>query len=159
MQTISLGPLAQFPLTGMWASPIGIRAGMLEPHRQLPLPRQESTLSLSRWRDQWLLTSRREPPGKTRPAALVRPAPFGGLQLRPTSVVLGTAPRTQWSSGRQHSFTMVTVSALRPGILESTKIPAEGAGSGQGQAVWCAHTLRACSVLRNVVETMLCSLL
>lgn len=55
--------------------------------------------------------------------------------------------------------TMVTVSALRPGILESTKILAEGAGSGQGRAVWCAHALRACSVLRNVVETMLCSLL
>lgn len=33
MQTTPLGPLAQSPLTGMWASPTGIRAGMLEPHR------------------------------------------------------------------------------------------------------------------------------
>lgn len=35
MQTTPLDPLAQLPLTGVWASPTDIRASMLEPYRWL----------------------------------------------------------------------------------------------------------------------------
>lgn len=132
---------------------------MLEPRRQLPLPRQESKLSRSRWRDQWCLSSKAVPRRKQE-------------QWRRCCQALWTSCSQSWptwlqscsqDAARQQERTLHFV---RCSLVQSSGLGARAFHCIFGRyedlcsedlssmcAVWCAH-----GRVWKVVEAILCGL-